>query len=673
MDAVNYFDSWNFQNNIDIALPELYKSQYAKQRSNNSVTELECRFFDQETELDEMKNNSTLLFGRNFDGNRLSQCSTVKESRDVVNMLTNNIDEQTEYLVVEINSGITGLNLELMSRDRFARMICYCADKESKNMLGRNVNAFGMGNKCILEDEFFGGVIKNGVKGCIVVINNPPKHDKVAYITTTYDISVGDFVEINRKNVYVFVIRSDRELSIGGFTSFYVEGYTILINRDPKILPTANSGGLTYFTDHNVRDLITSKLSVDPYTTSVYQTVPNTKVKSPDSTKLDLSWASYPDSERLEVMVDVLSKHKPPESRGKKEWGSGYRKMLYDFLRILTQGDETLDDIIKAMLSPSNMMMYWIPAVVHESVDAEFNYEQLETLGDVYLDGGFFTYLKSKYPKITPNEFDSITSLFLSTQHLAKFCRNLFLDKWILSRFTLEEHIEEDVFEAFVGALYLSADAVQPGLGPNLTLKLVNLVFSKTDVMYNDVGIGNKITVVSQYNIGNNMDLYTESENVKNGVHYHNLKLTPEAVNFFKKNGLTSRKLNVKTTITGSGSGKKGAKANAFQNMYNFLKDNEVTYEWMTNYNDNRKLTSYPDNKKLFNLANNKSLREGYVKIFTKRHDKADTYTGYILIGVLPNGKKVQLATVEMKKTFQTNTNDREAIATGLLLKEYLK
>lgn len=102
-------------------------------------------------------------------------------------------------------------------------------------------------------------------------------------------------------------------------------------------------------------------------------------------------------------------------------------------------------------------------ALTHKSYANEnnlnYDYERLEFLGDSLLSKITAEMIFRKYPQSNEGEMSLLRSSLLNGTHLAEIGRKILLNKIILTGKSKDnknnDKIIEDVFEAFVGALYI--------------------------------------------------------------------------------------------------------------------------------------------------------------------------------------------------------------------------
>lgn len=118
----------------------------------------------------------------------------------------------------------------------------------------------------------------------------------------------------------------------------------------------------------------------------------------------------------------------------------------------------------KFKIQPLNIHLYEL-AFLHESYTHENNisesYERLEFLGDAVLDLVISEYLYHLNPHLTEGQLTRMRSNYVCKQALYTYSIELGLDKYIkfgvgaeLTRREMDS-VKSDVFEGFVGALYL--------------------------------------------------------------------------------------------------------------------------------------------------------------------------------------------------------------------------
>lgn len=119
-------------------------------------------------------------------------------------------------------------------------------------------------------------------------------------------------------------------------------------------------------------------------------------------------------------------------------------------------------------------------AFTHSTVDAQYNYETLEKLGDKLFDSAFVSYyltLPAEYPK-TAGAINDVQQIFTSKSFQTRYGKKHFEKMVRAMPFVQKKDIYEDVLEAFVAALFLNVNRVSFGnLGYPAVQEFVEKVF----------------------------------------------------------------------------------------------------------------------------------------------------------------------------------------------------
>jgi dsRNA-specific ribonuclease len=147
----------------------------------------------------------------------------------------------------------------------------------------------------------------------------------------------------------------------------------------------------------------------------------------------------------------------------REEWEDSLKKFLDKTLKPILPDNK----VREKYLTPSAMNV-WMSAFTHLSIDPrrEYNYEVLEFLGDRALKYAFTKYISRRFPEISQDNLTRVETTYMSKIFQPKFARDLGLVKYTLytDKF-IPDDIQEDVFEAFIGALDKVSDEIEDGLG----------------------------------------------------------------------------------------------------------------------------------------------------------------------------------------------------------------
>lgn len=128
-----------------------------------------------------------------------------------------------------------------------------------------------------------------------------------------------------------------------------------------------------------------------------------------------------------------------------------FRKFIHNLLAFtVTKEYDPRKDMTTAQ-----MMSYWVTAFTHKSVDAANNYDALEFLGDVELKAAFRQYLFIYHRTESSHLFTTLNNWYMSKRYQHVISGLLNFEPWvrISGDAELNDHVMEDVLEAFFGAL----------------------------------------------------------------------------------------------------------------------------------------------------------------------------------------------------------------------------
>ena len=190
-----------------------------------------------------------------------------------------------------------------------------------------------------------------------------------------------------------------------------------------------------------------------------------------------------------------------------EEYVKGLIKCIYSHLARIVNDKAHLT----ILLNETALKKWWIPAFTHESVDATTNYQKLEFQGDTLLKYVFTTFVVKK---VVPFKSDTITLImgkYMSRKYQAELAISMGLSNFIrhiniksVAPLPLLK-IQEDVFEAFFGALGAASDAlIQEGQGSVYASNLIKWLFRDSDQLFQNVEKDN-ITTLKEMFDNNNM------------------------------------------------------------------------------------------------------------------------------------------------------------------------
>tara|TARA_A100001015_G_scaffold298904_1_gene382268 strand:+ start:206 stop:1000 length:795 start_codon:yes stop_codon:yes gene_type:complete len=191
----------------------------------------------------------------------------------------------------------------------------------------------------------------------------------------------------------------------------------------------------------------------------------------------------------------------------------------------------------------------------------EISYETMEFLGDSLLSSSTSSYLYDRFYKIHEQNEGFLTKIrtrIVCGENLAKLSHKLGFNEFLVISKHIEEncsgrnnqHILEDVFEAFLGAIFLDNDSKIDFI-KEIIIKIIEEFVDFTDIIINDTNYKDQILKYCQ----------------------HNFKTQP-SYNHIRKddNNIFSCELKINDiTINGYGATKKKAEQDASKNTLKFF------------------------------------------------------------------------------------------------------
>jgi dsRNA-specific ribonuclease len=147
----------------------------------------------------------------------------------------------------------------------------------------------------------------------------------------------------------------------------------------------------------------------------------------------------------------------------RKEWEEALKTFL----------DATLKPILpdkkdRQKYLTEEAMDTWSAAFTHISVDPRqgYNYEVLEYLGDRALKWAFGKYINRRFPELDQDGLTGVETTYMSKTFQPIFAKRMGLAKYaLLAGSYVPDDVQEDLFEAFMGALEKVSDQIVDGLG----------------------------------------------------------------------------------------------------------------------------------------------------------------------------------------------------------------
>ncbi len=144
------------------------------------------------------------------------------------------------------------------------------------------------------------------------------------------------------------------------------------------------------------------------------------------------------------------------------------------------------DRLIIEHLLNEESMINWVKAFTTPIASATFNYEVLETYGDRVISLSIIRYLITKFPNISSEELTQVKTTFESNKTHSGYSKLLGIDKCIRtvpSKYSvITPKVIFDVYESFMGALFVNLDRLREGLGYGICYHLVARILDMEDI-----------------------------------------------------------------------------------------------------------------------------------------------------------------------------------------------
>lgn len=257
-------------------------------------------------------------------------------------------------------------------------------------------------------------------------------------------------------------------------------------------------------------------------------------------------------------------------NKTQEQWLKGFQRYVFD-----TLGNIIKDAERRKKYVTESAMQTWVTAVTHESINPVSNYEDLEARGDFMLKSAFPNYLFNRFKNIDKDTITKTNSKYMSGQFQETLTQKMKLDAWIRSE-KITTQVLGDVFEAFVGALFLVVSDVDgKGCGYVCCENLVIWLFN--DINIDLTAVGDAKTFVQQTLSRLGLEKKPrEVEDIHNES-YH-LEISETAIKFFADRNIYLPKV----IGVGRGKTKKAAIVMAYETAMNRMEKAGITPEWIS-------------------------------------------------------------------------------------------
>ena len=327
------------------------------------------------------------------------------------------------------------------------------------------------------------------------------------------------------------------------------------------------------------------------------------------------------------------------------------------------------DDAERFKYIDEKHMLTWIKAFTHETVSIDFNYEELEFIGDAVLKAAFPLYLTARFPHAHKDQYTNLNTIHMRGVAQGQYAQELGLVEFIRLPENLRGAIKVsgDIYESFFGALYTVAESVYKNTGQVLVYNMVASLFNTKPLDINAQGSVQTVVdqLFSRFDRGYKLDAVVSE--TPNQVRYE-VRLTPAILSFLQLNGINIQKLPVPLGL-GLARSKREASEIAYTSALQALESVGVTYDWaaerkhQADFNSPQVLAQVKDLTAKLN-------REGFQSATFQAPAKTNVadYRIITLLGYRADGSRQILSTVV--------TTDRKANMDDIraqLIRQYLQ
>lgn len=308
----------------------------------------------------------------------------------------------------------------------------------------------------------------------------------------------------------------------------------------------------------------------------------------------------------------------------------------------------------------------WFRAFIHETVDYNNNYENLEYQGDAILKAVFPIMIMEMYPHLRESDMTNINNYYMSKnlQGQGELAMQMGLTEFIqvqaMDDFDITK-LSVDVFESFFGALRMVGDKVGFGLGYIACYNMIKILFA--DVTIGDEIYGDAKTQSTQRL--EQLGVHTAGKptikefNEELGLRQHKvtLKIMPDQVTKLAEMGIkmpTTLAVVVSDPLS-------AARDEAYVKALAVLDKAGVTRKKAGEVSRTRKFNRI--DSKIMTKTNAKAKRAGYSDLEFVNPTKTDTEKEYILLLIGKNkrgDKDILMSDVVLKGDGRTQNQVRE-------------
>lgn len=335
------------------------------------------------------------------------------------------------------------------------------------------------------------------------------------------------------------------------------------------------------------------------------------------------------------------------------KWINDYRGFVDGVLSTIIPTREKREPFLT-----QDAMNLWTQAMATRLFDPRFNYESLETLGDSALGLGLVEYLTKRYPNITPEQITNLKAKYVSKDTLRDISKRLYgFDNWVLllppivkngefyydNSINISEYVSilEDVFEAFLGAMFLIGDK----FGYPLVKQFVEKTYDRYGIDMKEAK-GPVKTRLQQMIEAFTKDKIRETYIKNKTDNTITLELPESLIQTLGAMGIRLKPVIAKS----NGQTKGNAERAAYEQGFAYVASQGFTEDFVNNYKIESIKTKYPELQDRMLALDQRLKEDGFVTFEFDDPNITQTSTSIIiqLRGITPEGEIIVLGTVRV-------------------------
>jgi len=355
-----------------------------------------------------------------------------------------------------------------------------------------------------------------------------------------------------------------------------------------------------------------------------------------------------------------------------------YYYSLREFLRnqilplILSISENIEEEIL--IYTSDKYMGTWVQSFTHETARKDYDYEELELLGDKLFGAAFVRYLMEREPLLKKNELSSIVTKYEQNIAYVDIVEKFNFNKYVLVDPCIKSFVKvkEDIFESFLGALFVVSEDVLPGMGFINIYNFIIEIFEDVEITEADKKTDPKSFVIqsietlgfkNQENKEGYKPVFEKFNTMENGKIRFGVYLRSDVFDRFYQIGIKFRK-NINPIGEGIAGTKTGAEKIAYEQAQTFLFSIGLTKEELINIST-KILFMNPQIKNFQKSFFDRLYSEGFkdFKIQSPKKVSAKNLSIQALYGIKSNGKtRILLLTIKTKDSYNNNISPKDQL-----------